>query len=285
MILNILCHLQVLALIIRPAYCNIYPVLIQNCTTTSSSIRLPGQHSPHHMCCRHLRLLHGAPHMAHREDSGMRYSMLPICTHLSFHPSQIIPSLYIIHLPYTVLQYLYRIITFTRMCSQYGKTLLHTNPKEAFSPKYLDGLKDGMWFSSNTLLNGIVNPEKTVITGIGRFITTVGGWGIWVGAWRVDEWEIARWMGRLCLLLKSLAGGSLPIIKQTCHELWCHAVVDCVWHVHHGLHHLHPLVDLDHKPAGYTSGRIVSSMHFLWAEVLLGWALSGLELVRNRRNK
>ncbi len=58
---------------------------------------------------------------------------------------------------------------------QYGKTLLHTNPKEAFSPKYLDGLKDGMWFSSNTLLNGIVNPEKTVITGVGRFLTTVGG--------------------------------------------------------------------------------------------------------------
>ena len=34
--------------------------------------------------------------------------------------------------------------------TQYGKSALHTNPKEAFSPKYLDGLKDGMWFSSNT---------------------------------------------------------------------------------------------------------------------------------------
>ena len=39
--------------------------------------------------------------------------------------------------------------------------------------RYLDGVKDGMWFATNLLLNGIVNCEKTVVTPIGKFFTTV----------------------------------------------------------------------------------------------------------------
>ena len=78
-----------------------------------------------------------------------------------------------------------------------------------------------MWFSTNTLLNGIVNPEKTVITGVGRFLTTVGGsvvqtWLLWfspfrmngfgVGGWPatgwlascMDRWASDEWVGGCC---------------------------------------------------------------------------------------
>jgi hypothetical protein len=37
--------------------------------------------------------------------------------------------------------------------TQFGKNLLLTNPKEGFNPprtQYLDGMRDGMWFGSNT---------------------------------------------------------------------------------------------------------------------------------------
>ncbi|GAX73409.1 hypothetical protein CEUSTIGMA_g861.t1 [Chlamydomonas eustigma] len=57
--------------------------------------------------------------------------------------------------------------------TQFGKSALLTNPKEGFNPKYLDGLRDGMWFASNTILNGIVSSEKTIITPLGKLITTV----------------------------------------------------------------------------------------------------------------
>ncbi|GAX76425.1 hypothetical protein CEUSTIGMA_g3870.t1 [Chlamydomonas eustigma] len=57
--------------------------------------------------------------------------------------------------------------------TQYGKSILLTNPKEGFSVKYLDGLKDGVWFASTTLMNGIVNSEKTVITPPGKAVTTL----------------------------------------------------------------------------------------------------------------
>ncbi|GAX76426.1 hypothetical protein CEUSTIGMA_g3871.t1 [Chlamydomonas eustigma] len=57
--------------------------------------------------------------------------------------------------------------------TQYGKSILLTNPKEGFSIKYLDGLKDGVWFATNTLMNGIVNSEKTVITPPGKALTTL----------------------------------------------------------------------------------------------------------------
>ncbi|GAX73410.1 hypothetical protein CEUSTIGMA_g862.t1 [Chlamydomonas eustigma] len=56
--------------------------------------------------------------------------------------------------------------------TQFGKSALLTNPKEGFNPKYLDGLRDGMWFASNTILNGIVCPEKTIITTLGRLVTS-----------------------------------------------------------------------------------------------------------------
>ncbi|PNW75589.1 hypothetical protein CHLRE_12g532850v5 [Chlamydomonas reinhardtii] len=43
----------------------------------------------------------------------------------------------------------------------------------AFSSKYLDALRDGVWFSSNVLLNGVIAPEKRIRTPLGRLIITV----------------------------------------------------------------------------------------------------------------
>jgi hypothetical protein len=34
--------------------------------------------------------------------------------------------------------------------TQYGKSVLLRNPKEGFPIKYLDGLKDGVWFATST---------------------------------------------------------------------------------------------------------------------------------------
>ncbi|KAG2438762.1 hypothetical protein HXX76_005306 [Chlamydomonas incerta] len=42
-----------------------------------------------------------------------------------------------------------------------------------FSGKYLDALRDGVWFSSNVLLNGVIAPEKRIRTPLGRLIITV----------------------------------------------------------------------------------------------------------------
>ncbi|GAX83221.1 hypothetical protein CEUSTIGMA_g10647.t1 [Chlamydomonas eustigma] len=57
--------------------------------------------------------------------------------------------------------------------TQYGTNLMITNPKEGFAPKYLDGIRDGVWFSSNALLNGTINAEKTIITPLGRVLVTL----------------------------------------------------------------------------------------------------------------
>ncbi|KAG2453372.1 hypothetical protein HYH02_001596 [Chlamydomonas schloesseri] len=43
----------------------------------------------------------------------------------------------------------------------------------SFSGKYLDALRDGVWFSSNVLLNGVIAPEKRIRTPLGRLIITV----------------------------------------------------------------------------------------------------------------
>lgn len=43
----------------------------------------------------------------------------------------------------------------------------------SFGGKYLDAVRDGVWFSSNALLNGVVTPEKRIQTPLGRVLVTI----------------------------------------------------------------------------------------------------------------
>jgi len=48
-----------------------------------------------------------------------------------------------------------------------------TRPIVDFGDHYLDGLRDGVWFISNTLLNGVITSESLIKTPFGRFICTI----------------------------------------------------------------------------------------------------------------